>query len=89
MGLFDIAEVARRSGIPASALRYYEERGLIESVGRHGLRRTFHAQVFKRGDRHLPAGLGWPSRPGLWTVEQVAPWRSVTHAIHQMPEGQT
>ncbi|WP_343616595.1 helix-turn-helix domain-containing protein [Novosphingobium sp.] len=48
MGLFDIAEVARRSGIPASALRYYEERGLIESVGRHGLRRTFDAQVFKR-----------------------------------------
>src|SRR5579875_1431517 len=29
-----IAEVARRSGIAASALRYYEERGLIISVTR-------------------------------------------------------
>lgn len=37
----DIAEVAKRSGIPASALRYYEEKGLIASTGREGLRRTF------------------------------------------------
>jgi hypothetical protein len=33
----DIAEVARRSGIPASALRYYEEKRLIASVGRRVL----------------------------------------------------
>lgn len=37
----DIAEVARRSGVPASALRYYEKKGLIASVGRDGLRRRF------------------------------------------------
>jgi len=37
----DIAEVAKRSGVPASALRFYEEKGLIASVGRQGLRRTF------------------------------------------------
>lgn len=42
----DIAEVARRSGIPASALRYYEEKGLIASTGREGLRRTFAATIF-------------------------------------------
>lgn len=37
----DIVEVARRSGVPASTLRYYEEKGLIASVGRQGLRRVF------------------------------------------------
>jgi DNA-binding transcriptional MerR regulator len=37
----DIAEVAKRSGLPASTLRYYEEKGLIKSVGRDGLRRRF------------------------------------------------
>lgn len=37
----DIAEVARRTGIAASALRYYERRGLIASVGRDGARRRF------------------------------------------------
>lgn len=37
----DIAEVARRSGVPASTLRYYEEKGLIASTGRQGLRRRF------------------------------------------------
>lgn len=37
----DIAEVARRSGVPASTLRFYEEKGVIASVGRQGLRRRF------------------------------------------------
>jgi DNA-binding transcriptional MerR regulator len=44
----DIAEVARRSGVPASTLRYYEERGLIASIGRRGLRRLFDARVLER-----------------------------------------
>jgi DNA-binding transcriptional MerR regulator len=46
--LMDIAEVARRSGAPASTLRYYEERGLIASVGRRGLRRLFEPAVLER-----------------------------------------
>ncbi len=37
----DIAEVAKKSGVPASALRFYEAKGLISSVGRQGLRRRF------------------------------------------------
>lgn len=37
----DIAEVSKRSGVPASTLRYYEEKGLIASAGRQGLRRRF------------------------------------------------
>lgn len=48
MALIDIAEVARRSGVPASTLRFYEEKGLIESLGRRGLRRTFGADVMER-----------------------------------------
>lgn len=41
----DINEVARRSGVSASALRYYEQKGLITSVGRSGLRRVFAPRV--------------------------------------------
>jgi DNA-binding transcriptional MerR regulator len=41
----DIAEVARRAGVPASTLRFYEEKGLIASVGRQGLRRRFAPNV--------------------------------------------
>ncbi len=44
----DIAEVAKRSGVPASTLRFYEERGLIASVGRRGLRRVFNPGVLER-----------------------------------------
>jgi DNA-binding transcriptional MerR regulator len=46
--LLDIAEVARQSGVRASALRFYEERGLIASVGRRGLRRLFEPIVIER-----------------------------------------
>ncbi|RKG62518.1 MerR family transcriptional regulator [Corallococcus sp. AB011P] len=44
----DITEVARRSGVPASTLRFYEERGLIASIGRRGLRRLFGPEVLER-----------------------------------------
>jgi len=44
----DITEVARQSGVPASTLRFYEEKGLISSVGRRGLRRTFDPRVLER-----------------------------------------
>ncbi|RLQ88562.1 helix-turn-helix domain-containing protein [Notoacmeibacter ruber] len=45
MKLLDIAEVSRSSGVPASTLRYYDEIGLISSLGRHGLRRQFGPDV--------------------------------------------
>jgi DNA-binding transcriptional MerR regulator len=43
-----IGAVVRRSGVPASTLRYYEERGLIGSVGRRGIARVFDETVFDR-----------------------------------------
>jgi DNA-binding transcriptional MerR regulator len=44
----DIAEVSRQAGVPASTLRFYEEIGLIASIGRRGLRRQFDARVLER-----------------------------------------
>ena len=44
----DITEVARRSGVPASTLRFYEEKRLIASIGRRGLRRVFDPDVLER-----------------------------------------
>lgn len=44
----DIAEVAKKTGVPASTLRYYEKRGLIASSGRYGLRRRFTDDVLER-----------------------------------------
>ncbi|WP_264210495.1 helix-turn-helix domain-containing protein [Leisingera thetidis] len=41
MKTLDIGEVAERSGAAPSALRYYEEIGLIASIGRKGLRRQY------------------------------------------------
>lgn len=44
----DITEVAKASGLPASTIRFYEEKGLIQSCGRNGLRRLFSANVIER-----------------------------------------
>ncbi|HVW29238.1 MAG TPA: helix-turn-helix domain-containing protein [Polyangiaceae bacterium] len=40
--------MARRSGLPPSTLRFYEEKGLISSIGRRGLHRTFDSDVLER-----------------------------------------
>jgi DNA-binding transcriptional MerR regulator len=46
--ILDIAEVVEQSGLPASTLRFYEEKGLITSSGRRGLRRLFEFTVLER-----------------------------------------
>jgi DNA-binding transcriptional MerR regulator len=62
----DIAEVARRSGVPASTLRYYEEKGLIAPIGRRGLRRVFAPAVL---DRLALVALG---RAAGFSLEEMA-----------------
>lgn len=62
----DIAEVARRSGIPASTLRFYEEKRLIASAGRRGLRRLYDAAVFER------LALIALARASGFTLEEIA-----------------
>jgi DNA-binding transcriptional MerR regulator len=44
----DITEVVRQSGVPASTLRFYEEKRLIASTGRRGLHRLFDRGVLDR-----------------------------------------
>jgi DNA-binding transcriptional MerR regulator len=44
----DITEVAQHSGLTASTLRFYEEKGLIASIGRRGLHRVFDPKVLER-----------------------------------------
>jgi DNA-binding transcriptional MerR regulator len=62
----DINEVARRSGVPASALRFYEQKGLIRSVGRRGLRRLFDRHVIER------LGLIAMGRAAGFSLEEMA-----------------
>ena len=46
--LLAIGEVARRSGLAASALRFYESRGLIRSERSAGGQRLYHRHVLRR-----------------------------------------
>ena len=62
----DISEVAKQSGVPASTLRYYEEKGLIASNGRRGLKRTFDPGVFEK------LGLIALGRAAGFTLDEIA-----------------
>lgn len=63
----DISDVAKHSGVPASTLRYYEEKGLIQSVGRQGLRRVFSTDIL---DRLALIALG---RAAGFSLSEIAP----------------
>lgn len=62
----DIGAVAARTGLPVSALRYYEEKGLIRSIGRRGLRRQYREDVL---DRLALIALG---RSAGFTLDEIA-----------------
>jgi MerR family redox-sensitive transcriptional activator SoxR len=47
-GLLTIGEVSKRSGVASSALRFYEERGLIATERREGGQRRFPRSVLRR-----------------------------------------
>lgn len=62
----DIGEVAERTGLPASALRFYEAQGLIQSIGRVGLRRQYADTVIER------LGLIALARNGGFSLQEIA-----------------
>jgi DNA-binding transcriptional MerR regulator len=47
-GLISISELARRTGLASSALRYYERAGLLSPAGRAGGRRHYGASSAER-----------------------------------------
>ena len=97
MRYLDIAAVAQQSGVPASALRYYEEKGLIASVGRRGLRRLFDrwragttgvdragasGRLFARRDRrHVHAGRAPADRPARRWRPRPTNWTATIQQV--------
>src|SRR5690348_15070401 len=75
--LLTITEVVRRSGFAASALRYYEDQGLIESTRSTGGRRTYRRSVLRQLAFIRAAG-----NIGLSLAE-------VREELDQLPRGRT
>ncbi|HSJ18053.1 MAG TPA: redox-sensitive transcriptional activator SoxR [Solirubrobacterales bacterium] len=65
--LLSIGEVAQRSGVAASALRFYEQRGLIESERAGSGHRHYRRAVLRR-----IAFIVFAQRIGL-TLDEIAP----------------
>ncbi len=64
--LITISEVSKRSGVAASALRFYEERGLIQSERAGSGHRRYHREVLRR-----VAFIVFAQRIGM-TLDEVA-----------------
>jgi MerR family redox-sensitive transcriptional activator SoxR len=72
-----IGEVARRSGVASSALRFYEDRGLISSERAGSGHRRYPREVLRR-----IAFIVFAQRVGLTLTE-------ITHELDRLPPGQT
>jgi MerR family redox-sensitive transcriptional activator SoxR len=66
--LLTISETARRSGVAASALRYYEERGLISAAEREG---SGHHRRYPRPVLRRIAFIVFAQKVGL-SLEEIA-----------------
>ena len=73
--LLKISEVSRRSGVAASALRFYEEKGLIKSERARSGHRHYHRAVLRR-----VAFIVFAQRIGM-TLDEVA------GELVKLPEG--
>jgi MerR family copper efflux transcriptional regulator len=95
--LYPIDEVARRLRLRPSAIRYYEDRGLIEATARRGGKRCFDTnqvrrltviQLWKReGLLSLDAiasFLGKPDEPQSWTLAIDNQIDALSGRIHQL-----
>lgn len=72
--MLTINHVSRRSGVAASALRYYEERGLIRSERAASGHRRYHRATLRR-----VAFIVFAQRIGL-TLEEIG------HELTQLPD---
>jgi MerR family transcriptional regulator, redox-sensitive transcriptional activator SoxR len=75
--LLSVTEVARRSGFAASALRYYEDQGLIQATRSSGGRRRYQRSVLRR-----LAFIRAASNIGLSLTE-------IRDELDQLPRGRT
>ena len=97
MAVLDISEVSRRSSFTTSALRYYEEKGLIRSIGRRGIRidrrmlneKAEELDLTIRNLLRFPEQLPRGSKRGIHLVSTAAPpgsWAGggYTHGIESV-----
>ena len=66
-GLLPIDEVAQRLGLRASAIRYYEERGLITPTSRHSGRRWYGPAEVRR-----LAIIRYWQQSGLMSLQEIS-----------------
>jgi MerR family redox-sensitive transcriptional activator SoxR len=77
MTLLTIGELAERAGVATSAIRFYEEKGLVRSTRTTGNQRRYEKSTLRR-----VAFVRAAQRVGL-TLEEVA------EALSTLPEGRT
>jgi MerR family transcriptional regulator, copper efflux regulator len=78
--LLTIGEVARRSGVATSTVRYYERRGLLTADERRSGQRRFRAGTLRRLvfiGMLQDAGLSLDDIAGVLDAPDVAAWKAI------------
>jgi MerR family redox-sensitive transcriptional activator SoxR len=78
--LMTIGEVARRAHVPASAIRYYERRGLLEADARQSGQRRYRTETLRRLvfiGMMQDIGLTLDEVHGILNAETAADWKSI------------
>jgi 2,4-dienoyl-CoA reductase-like NADH-dependent reductase (Old Yellow Enzyme family) len=47
------------------------------------VQRSSFGMILSEATSISPQGVGYPNTPGIWSQEQVAGWKLVTHAVHE------
>jgi DNA-binding transcriptional MerR regulator len=78
VGLIPIGEAAARLGLSASALRYYDERGLVSPVRRRGQRMYGPDELRRLAFIKIAQHLGVPLRTAAAVLDAPGPaWRPI------------
>jgi DNA-binding transcriptional MerR regulator len=80
MALIPIGQAATRLGLSASALRYYDERGLVSPVRQRGQRMYGPDELRRLAFIKIAQHLGLPLRTAAAVLDTPGPtWRPIVH----------
>jgi len=69
---------------PLTRMRAFDERSPGPLQARHYAMRASAGLIITEATSVTPQGVGYPNTPGIWTEKQIAGWKEVTSAVHEV-----
>src|ERR1700758_4090351 len=69
---------------PLTRMRAVDERSPNALHVEHYSQRASAGLILTEATSVTPQGVGYPNTPGIWTEKQIAGWKEVTSAVHDV-----